>query len=151
MVGTHTIEALNWGEGLFVVGVPLATSAPIAFDDAKQAKTRMRIDALTATIALEDGAPRLALTVYGTGLHPADVQIVDAVLGRGLDPEAAVLEPRVGFFQVDHATGHVDTATNAVDPRFTPALLCALKKRGFALDRSMPGTPEDAPSCPGSI
>lgn len=141
VAGTHTIGTLNWGEGLFVGGVPLSTSAAVAFDDATLARTRVRIDALSDAIVLRGGTPRAALAVYGTGLHPADVQIVDAVLGRGLDAEAAVLEPRVGWFQFDHTTNKVDFARNAVDPRFDPKLLCAVKTLGFALERAMPGFP----------
>ncbi|MDB5215456.1 MAG: ggtA [Myxococcaceae bacterium] len=141
VVGTHTIETLNWGEGLFVGGVPLSTSAPTGFDDATLAKTRMRIDPLSATIVMKDGVPVAALTVYGTGLHPADVQILDAVIARGQDAEDAVLEPRVGYYAFDHERMKVDPAKNSVDPRFDPALLCALKQRGFGLERSMPGMP----------
>lgn len=141
VVGTHTIETLNWGEGLFVGGIPLSTSAEIAFDDPAAAKRRMRIDPLTSTIALKDGAPRAALTVYGTGLHPADVQLLDAVLARGLDAEDAVLEPRVGYHQLDLETFALDKTKSVVDPRFTTELLCAARSRGVMLERSMPGLP----------
>ncbi len=141
VVGTHTIEASSWGEGLFAGGVPLATAARVAFDDATLAKTRMRIDPLTATIVLKNGVPVLALAVYGTSLHPADAQILDAVLARHLDAERAVLEPRIGSFSFDARAFRTDLTTNSVDPRFSPDLLCELKQRGFHLDRSMPGLP----------
>jgi gamma-glutamyltranspeptidase/glutathione hydrolase len=141
VVGTHTIETMNWGEGLFVGGVPLSTAGPTGFDDPAKAKLRMRIDPLSATIVMKDGAPVAALTVYGTGLHPADVQVLDAVIARGVDAEDAVLEPRVGYFSYDHVAQKIDYAKNSVDPRFAPELLCALKQRGFVLERSMPGLP----------
>lgn len=98
-------------------------------------------DPLSTTMAFKDGAPVAALTVYGTGLHPADVQVLDAVITRGLNAEDAVLEPRVGYFAYDHATHGIDFAKNSVDPRFKPELLCALQQRGFQLERSMPGLP----------
>jgi gamma-glutamyltranspeptidase/glutathione hydrolase len=141
VVGTHTIETLNWGEGLFVGGVPLSTSASITFDDPAVAKTRMRIDPLSDAIVFEDGAPRAALAVYGSGLHPADVQLLDAVIARGVDAEEAVLEPRVGYFTVDFEKNAVDHTKSTVDPRFDAQLLCTSKKRGFTLSRSMPGAP----------
>lgn len=140
-VGTHTIETMNWGEGLFVGGVPLSTAGPNGFDDPTKAKLPMRIDPLSATIVVKDGTPVVALTVYGTGLHPADVQVLDAVIGRGLDAEDAVLEPRVGYFSFDRAKSSIDYAKNSVDPRFSPSLLCTLQQRGFRLERSMPGMP----------
>jgi gamma-glutamyltranspeptidase/glutathione hydrolase len=141
VVGTHTIETMNWGEGLFVRGIPLSTAGPYGFDDALKAKLRMRIDPVSSTIVIKDGAPVVALSVYGTGLHPADVQVLDAVIARGADAEDAVLEPRVGYFSYDLHAGKVDLGRNSVDPRFAPELLCTLKRRGFTLDRSMPGMP----------
>jgi gamma-glutamyltranspeptidase/glutathione hydrolase len=141
VVGTHTIETANWGEGLFAGGVPLSTAAPIGVDDATKATTRMRTDPLSNTLVLAGGAPRAALAIYGSGLHPADVQILDAVLARGLDAEGAVLAPRVGYFLLDVAKGSVDASQNVVDPRFDAALLCTMKERGFGLSRSMPGYP----------
>ena len=83
----------------------------------------------------------LALAVYGTGLHPADAQILEAVLARKLDAEQAVLEPRIGYFSFDAKAIQLDESTNSVDPRFDPQLLCELKRRGFHLSRSMPGLP----------
>lgn len=141
VVGTHTIETLNWGEGLFVGGVPLSTSAIISFDDATTAKNRVRLDPLTDSIVFKDGVPRAALAIYGTGLHPADVQILDAVIARGLDAEDAVLEPRVGYFAFDPVRNTLDKTKSSVDQRFDPHLLCTLKQRGFTLERSMPGVP----------
>lgn len=141
IVGTHTIATMAWGEGLFVGGVPLSTAGPTAFDDAGKARSRVRVDGLSNTIVMKDGKVRAALAVYGTGLHLADAEILDAVIARGLDAEAAVLEPRVGYFQFDIEKGGIDYARNAVDPRFDAALLCSVKQRGFFLDRAMPGFP----------
>ena len=141
VVGTHTIETFNWGEGLFVGGIPLATAAASGFDDAAKAKLRVRIDPLSSTIVMKDGAPVAALSVYGTGLHPADVQILDSVIARGKDAEDAVLEPRVGYFAFDRTAYKVDFTRSSVDPRFSTAILCTLKQRGFTLTRSMPYLP----------
>jgi gamma-glutamyltranspeptidase len=139
--GTHTIEALPWGQALFVGGIPLPTSAQYAWDNPRAATNRTELDGLTNTLVLDQGRPAAALAVYGVGLHPGDVQILDAVLGRGLSPEDAVLSPRVGYFVTDLTTGSIDLSTNAVDSRFSPSLLCTLASRGIALRRSMPGYP----------
>jgi gamma-glutamyltranspeptidase len=141
VVGTHTIETLNWGEGLFVGGVPLSTAGPTAFDDPGAATLAQRTDPLSDTLVLQDGAPRVALAVYGTGLFPGDVQILDAVLARGLDAEQAVLEPRVGYVAFDAQRMTLDVTRRSVDPRFDAGLLCELEERGFTLERSMPGYP----------
>jgi len=141
VVGTHTIEALNWGEGFIIDGIPLPTAASIGMDDATIQKKRMRIDPLTDTIVLHDGAPVAALAVFGSGLAPADVQVLDGVLARGLDAEEAVLEPRVGFYSFDIDTNKTDMTTNSVDPRFEPRMLCLAAKHGVKLTPSMPGMP----------
>jgi gamma-glutamyltranspeptidase/glutathione hydrolase len=141
VVGTHTIETLNWGEGLFVGGVPLSTAGEAAFDDPGTATLAQRADPLSDTIVLDHGEPRAALAVYGTGLYPGDLQILDAVLARGLDAEQAVIEPRVGYVQFDAQRRTLDATKRSVDPRFEAGLLCQLQERGFTLERSMPGYP----------
>lgn len=141
VVATHTIQTLPWGEGLFVGGVPLSTSAPVAFDDAIAATSHLRIDSLTNTIVMKDGGVRAALAVYGTGLHPADAQILDAVIARGLNAEEAVLAPRVGYFRFDAKKMTLDYDWRSVDPRLSPKLLCTMKRRGFHLERSIEGYP----------
>jgi gamma-glutamyltranspeptidase / glutathione hydrolase len=141
VVGTHSIETLNWGEGLFVGGVPLSTAGPINGDDAPSATERVRADPLSDTIVLDHGVPRVALGVYGTSLFPADIEVLDGVLLRGRSAEDAVLAPRVGSFQLDLTKMSLDVTRNVVDPRVPTDLLCALKARGFALSRSIPGYP----------
>jgi len=141
VVGTHTIETLNWGEGLFVGGIPLSTAGETAFDVPGAVTLAQRADPLSDTIVLEHGEPRAALAVYGSGLFPGDLQILDAVLARGLDAEEAVLEPRVGYVEVDAKRMTLDVTKRSVDPRFEDGLLCQLRERGFTLERSMPGYP----------
>jgi gamma-glutamyltranspeptidase/glutathione hydrolase len=142
VVGTHSIGTLNWGEGLFVGGVPLSTAADTALDEPASATIAERGDALTDTLVLDGGAPRDALAVYGTGLFPADVQVLDAALARGLDAEQAVLEPRVGNVAVDLEQKTFDATKRAADPRYDAALACELHKRGFTLERSMAHAPK---------
>ena len=141
VAGTHTIATMPWGEGLFVGGIPLPTAALSSIDDPGVAALRMQLDVMTNTIAFDHGAPVAALAVYGAGLHPGDVQVLDAALGRGLSPEDAILAPRVGYYEFDinALTKPVDTSRSVVDPRFSPALLCTMKSRGFTLERSMLG------------
>ena len=74
--------------------------------------------------------------MYGSGLFPGDLQVLDALLGRGLSAEQAVLEPRVGYATWDAGR---KTVKHVVDPRFGAPLLCQLEARGITLERSTPG------------
>jgi gamma-glutamyltranspeptidase len=136
-VGTHSIEALAWGDGLFVNGVPLATAAPYALP----ATGKSLRDVLTGAIVLQGGAPRAGLALYGAGEQPADMQILDDILVRGLDAEEAVLAPRVGSYVYDSAANRVDTSRIVADPRMPTSLLCALRQRDLQVVRAMPGVP----------
>ena len=129
VVGTHTIETLNWGEGLFVGGLPLSTSAPTVSGSARPGK--MAFDPLSNTIVTRDDGPAVLLATFGTGLDPADVQVLTNVLDRGLDAEAAVLAPRLGYFSVDLKLGKVDKTTHVIDPRIPRAVACAVAAQGL--------------------
>lgn len=137
VVGTHSIEGLNWGDGTFFGGVPLGLSTA-----GMPTSGRELLDPLSATLVYEDGAPRLALTVYGTGLHPADLQLVSSVLDIGRDVEAAVLAPRLGWFEFDITKLHTDTSRNLLDTRVPPDVVCRLGALGATLQQtSEPGYP----------
>jgi hypothetical protein len=68
---------------LFVVGFPLATSAATVVQPATTPGTSHH-DPLFSVIAFRDGVPRVALTAYGTGLSPSDVQVLTNVIDFGL-------------------------------------------------------------------
>ena len=137
VVGTHSIEGLNWGDGTFVGGIPLGLSTA-----GMPTSGRELLDPLSATLVYEDGAPRLALTVYGTGLHPADLQLVSSVLDLGRDVEAAVLAPRLGWFEFDITKLHTDASRNLLDTRVPPEVVCRLGALGATLQQtSEPGYP----------
>ena len=137
VVGTHTIESANWGEGLFVGGFPLGVStAHMASVDG------VLVDPLSATLVYDGLAPWLAMAVYGTGLHPADVQLLSGVVDQHRDVETAVLAPRLGWFEFDLARGTADTGVNLLDPRVPPAVTCQLGALGKTLRQTAePGYP----------
>ena len=79
--------------------------------------------------------------MYGIGLDPADVQLIDDVVSAGLDAEDAVLRPRVGFYQFDLEKRAVDDSENVADPRMPADVLCSLRQRGLRVTRAMTGYP----------
>ncbi len=139
--GTHSMETAPWGEGLFVNGIPLATAAPFVTGPLKPG--HKLIDPLSTEIVFQKGEPRLALGTYGSGLYPADVQVFSGLADYGLDPEQAVLEPRLGWFAVNPLSHHPDPTVNLLDPRVPQDVVCELLKRGVEVSqREESGAPK---------
>ena len=145
VAGTHTIETTNWGLGLFAGGLPLSTSASL---HPGIAPGSYAMDPLSSEIAFVGGQPRLAMSTYGTGLHPGDVQVLSYVLDYGLDAEDAVLEPRLGYYAVTTQNGvdSVDMSTHMLDERVAASVVCPTRAAGFGLQQSEP-----PPILPGFI
>ncbi len=145
VAGTHTIETTNWGLGLFAGGLPLSTSASL---HPGIAPGSYAMDPLSSEIAFVGGQPSLAMSTYGTGLHPGDVQVLSYVLDYGLDAEDAVLEPRVGYYAVTTQNGvdSVDLSTHMLDERVPASVVCPVRAAGFGLQQSEP-----PPILPGFI
>ncbi len=145
VAGTHTIETTNWGLGLFAGGLPLSTSASL---HPGIAPGSYAMDPLSSEIAFVGGQPRLAMSTYGTGLHPGDVQVLSYVLDDGLDAEDAVLEPRLGYYAVTTQNGvdSVDMTTHMLDERVPGTVVCPTRAAGFGLQQSEP-----PPVLPGFI
>jgi gamma-glutamyltranspeptidase / glutathione hydrolase len=140
-VGTHTINTTNWGLGLFAGGLPLATVASLHPGLAPGAYAT---DPLSSEIAFVDGQPRVAMSTYGDGLHPGDVQVLSYMLDFGLDPEDAVLTPRLGNYgyvlqtQNGMTTFTSDPTTHLLDERVPASVVCPVRAAGFELKQSQP-------------
>ncbi len=143
VVGTHTINTTNWGLGLFVGGLPLATAADNHPDLGPAA---FALDPLSSEIVVIDHTPRVALSTFGTGLSPGDLQVMSRVLDFNLSPEDAVLLPRLGFYAHTSSTSNgmttftVDNTRHQLDLRVSPAVVCAARAAGVGLvQESEPG------------
>jgi gamma-glutamyltranspeptidase/glutathione hydrolase len=138
VVGTHTIETTPWGLGIFAGGLPLSTAATIVPGTAPGAYA---IDPLSSEIAFVGGQAALAMTTYGSGLHPGDVQVLSYMLDFGLDPEDAVLEPRVGGYALTYLSNGsvtVDVSAHVLDERVPASVVCPTRAAGFGLEQSEP-------------
>jgi gamma-glutamyltranspeptidase len=140
-VGTHTINTTNWGLGLFAGGLPLATVASLHPGLAPGAYAT---DPLSSEIAFVGGQPRLAMSTYGEGLHPGDVQVLSYVLDFGLDPEDAVLTPRLGNYAYalqtmkGTTTFTSDPTIHLLDERVSADVVCPVRVEGFELQQTQP-------------
>jgi gamma-glutamyltranspeptidase / glutathione hydrolase len=121
-VGMHTINEMPFGKGIFVGGVPLATSlGEAAIPPTPGAELPML---LSPVIAFRGGAPVLALAQFNRGAFPGDVQVMSAILDGKLDVVAAAIGPRVASVRTDMF--HDGLPILVVDPRYSRADLCAL-------------------------
>jgi gamma-glutamyltranspeptidase/glutathione hydrolase len=117
-VGMHSLNEKPFGGGIFVGGVPLATSIRL-YPPGEPAGTAIRVP-FSPLLAMRDGRPVLALAQFGVGFM-ADVQIASAVLDGDLDVVAAATGPRLvaGY----RAAGQ---GIFVVDPRYSRETLCQL-------------------------
>ena len=140
--GTHTIETLNWGRGIFVGGIPLSTAAPHAYREGALPADTMMLDPLSTEIVFDEGHPVAVLGTYGTSLHPADVQVLTNILDHHLSPEDAILAPRLGWFVYDPSKASSDTSTNQLDERIAANVSCRLRAHGLQVSQhESPGYP----------
>jgi gamma-glutamyltranspeptidase / glutathione hydrolase len=137
----HSINTAIWGTtGIVVDGI--AIPDPAAF----QQRALARLDPgahlpmpVNPAIAQRDGQPVLASSSVGAGLHSVTVQQLNSVLRLGTDIHTAVDQPLIHAhdFNVDASITSTfaqltDNQPNAraVDDRFDPALLDAVRARG---------------------
>ncbi len=137
-VGTHTIETTSWGLGLFVGGIPLSTARTVVPATMPGAYAT---DPLSSEIALIGGVPAVAMTTYGSGLHPGDVQVLSYLLDYGMSPEDAILEPRVGGYALAFQPNggvSVDLSAHVLDQRVTASVVCPVRAAGFGIEQTEP-------------
>lgn len=137
----HSINTAIWGTtGIVVDGI--AIPDPGSFQ--QQALARLGPGAhlpmpANPAIALRDGQPTLASSSIGAGLHAVTVQQLNSVLRLGSDIHAAANQPLVHALNVNLDASITSTVAQltdnqpiarAVDDRFDPTLLEAVRARG---------------------
>jgi gamma-glutamyltranspeptidase/glutathione hydrolase len=140
VAGTHTIESLPFGCGLFVGGVPLNNTGilhPYVEGDAASVPPgSYLIEPLSATMAFRDGQLVLAASTFSASLWPADFEVVSSALDFGWRPERIALTPRFGLYAVDLAKLTDDTTMTQLDKRYSAAVTEVLKRRGLVMTQA---------------
>jgi gamma-glutamyltranspeptidase/glutathione hydrolase len=139
VAGTHTIESLPFGSGIFVDGVPLNNAgifhswqvdSPYSTPPGNDV-----VEPLSAVIAFRGKQMVLATATFSNGLWPADLQTVVSALDFGWTPERIALTPRFGGYSVDLSTMVADPTTTSIDKRFNPDVVTKLAARGIKLSQ----------------
>ena len=136
---TFTINTVNWGRtGIFVDGVSISDAALSNRTAASEVGAGNRVpNSLNPLIVLRDGAPVLAWSAIGAGIHEATVQTLCSVLDFGLDPIAAAEAPQVHLYATPFLAEVLEGTPEAplharivVEGEFDDALLEAVRARG---------------------
>lgn len=138
--GTHTIESLPFGTGIFVGGVPLNNTATLHPAIDGQAYTTPPgsyiIEPLSASMAFRDGQFELAASTFSASLWPADFELTVSRLDFGWSPEQIALTPRFGGYGLDLIKMTADLSVTQIDKRFSAATVAEMKARGLALTQA---------------
>jgi hypothetical protein len=121
--GMHSINEYPFGKGIFVGGVPLATSIAIPSYRAKIPGADLPVG-ISPLLALRDGVPVLALAQFNAGGFPADIEVASAVLDGKLALVDAVTGPRIA--SIHPGKFHDGKPVVAIDPRYSRETLCGL-------------------------
>jgi gamma-glutamyltranspeptidase len=112
VTGTHTIQALPWGHGMFVEGIPLTQ---MGYMPCKSGPGERRVDALTMHLGFRDGAFRFATGAFTGALLETNLQFLLNVIDYQLPPDEAASLPRFGTFP-HNIRGKIDMGSNWLDP-----------------------------------
>jgi gamma-glutamyltranspeptidase/glutathione hydrolase len=134
VTGTHTIQALPWGDGIFVEGIPLTQ---MGYFPTKSGPGERRVDALTMHLGFRDGTFRFATGAFTSALLETNLQFLLNVIDYGLPPEAAASLPRFGTFPHD-LRGKVDVRANWLDPDISDDIVRQLEAHNLSFVRKGP-------------
>jgi len=132
--GTHTIQSLPWGNGVFVEGIPLTQ---IGYLPSRSGPGERRTDALTMHLGFRNGKFRLATGTITTALLETNFQLLLNLIDYELPPEKAVSLPRFGTIPYD-LQGRYDANSNWLDPDIPDHVVNQVESRGLKFTRQGP-------------
>lgn len=140
VAGTHTIESLPFGSGIFVQGVPLNNTATLhPFVNGSAYTTppgNYIIEPLSASLAFKGDQLLLANSTFSASLWPADFELVSSALDFDWSPERIALTPRFGSNALDLTKMTADMSTTVIDKRFNAAVIEQMQQRGIKLSQA---------------
>jgi gamma-glutamyltranspeptidase/glutathione hydrolase len=140
VAGTHTIESLPFGSGLFVGGVPLNNTGILHPFKAGEAYSTPPgsyiIEPLSVTLAFKDKQLVLASSTFSASLWPADFELVSSALDFDWSPERIALTPRFGGYAIDLGKLTADLSTTQLDKRYSRRVVDELKSRGLIVSQA---------------
>ena len=127
VAGTHTIESLPFGSGIFVGGAPLNNTA---IQHSGTSPGSCIIEPLSAILAFDHNQLVLASTTFSASLWPADLQIIVGAIDFDWNPERIALTPRFGSYPLDLNNFNENLDATMLDKRFSKRVVDELLARG---------------------
>jgi gamma-glutamyltranspeptidase/glutathione hydrolase len=128
IVGTHSINALPWGEGIFVQGVPL-TGGGRWFSTAAPGEARGT--PLSHHMVMRDGHLMFASSSWDSSLVEAEFQYLINAIDYDLPADEAASVPRFGYYPWSYTTFETDMDSNWLDPRVSPDVVAEAGSTGL--------------------
>ena len=135
VTGTHTIEGMAWGEGLFVDGVLLSSANELPL--APTLPGQRRAFSLAMHVVTKDKQVRFISGTFNSSLIPAEYQFLLNLINYGMTPEEAVNAPRFGARAWSFDTLK-PRGGQWLDPRISRGLVDELSERGLKFKQSQP-------------
>ncbi len=128
IVGTHSINALPWGEGIFVQGVAL-TGGGRWFNTAGPGEARGT--PLSHHMVMRDGHLMFASSSWDSSLVEAEFQYLINAIDYGLPADEAASVPRFGYFPWSYTTFETDMDSNWLDARVSAQVVAEAASTGL--------------------
>jgi gamma-glutamyltranspeptidase/glutathione hydrolase len=135
VTGTHTIQSLPWGTGIFVEGIPLSPGGMVPFGVGPGER---RLNGLTMHLAFRNGKLRYATGAVTGSLVEANLQLLLNLIDYRLPAERAVSMPRFGTFPHNLEGTRWDWSSNWLDPRVSSRIVERLRARGLFFEQKGP-------------
>jgi gamma-glutamyltranspeptidase / glutathione hydrolase len=137
VTGTHTIESLPFGSGIFVGGIPLNNTAihhpSIKGNDYTTPPGSYIIEPFSASFVFENQQLVLSNATFNVSLFPADFQLVVSAIDFDWNPERIALTPRFGYYAYDLEKLSTDISKIILDPRFSLSVINHLRIRNLGV------------------
>ncbi len=135
ITGTNTINALPWGDGVFVEGIPL-TNALAHLGHATRPGER-RLSPMSPHLVFAEGRLKAVSGTFNASLLEAGFQLLVNLIDFGLSATEAARLPRFGTFAFDDDTG-LGCGKRWLDPAVPARVVEALGRRGLAFEQQGP-------------
>ena len=128
IIGTHSINAFPWAEGIFVQGVVLTGGG----GHVNQAGAgERRTSPLSHHMVFRNGQLTLASSSWDSSIIEAGLQYLVNAMDYQLPAADVVSRPRFGIFPWNFATGEIDASSNWLDSRVTAEVVSAAEASGL--------------------